>query len=121
MTHTNDDEAMARLAALSAKLRSQDQILSRSGIAEITATREVVDRREAVPVAWRYRDARNVKSEWTVQKNRPDWWKGDGPDGYVLEPLYAHPPQPSETVTEAVDALVQAKRLFVGGGWGGES
>ena len=47
MTHTNDDEAMARLAALSAKLRSQDQILSRSGIAEITATREVVDRREA--------------------------------------------------------------------------
>ena len=48
MTHTNDDEAMARLAALSAKLRSQDQILSRSGIAEITATREVVDRREKV-------------------------------------------------------------------------
>ena len=47
MAHTNDHEDLARLAALSAKLRSQDQILSRSGIAEITATREVVDRREA--------------------------------------------------------------------------
>lgn len=46
---------------------------------------------EQDPVAWRYRDARNDKSKWTVQKNRPDWWKGEGPAGYVLEPLYAHP------------------------------
>ena len=44
MTHTNDDEAMARLAALSAKLRSQDRILSRSGIAEITPTRVEIER-----------------------------------------------------------------------------
>ena len=35
--------------------------------------------------------------------------------------LSAHPPKPSETVVEAGDDLVQAKRLFVGGGWGGES
>ena len=34
---------------------------------------------------------------------------------------FVHPPKPSETVTEAGDDLVQAKRLFVGGGWGGES
>lgn len=39
-------------------------------------------------VAWRYRDASRDGSKWTVQKNRPDWWKGDGPRGYVLEPLF---------------------------------
>ena len=33
MAHTNDDEAMARLVALSAKLRSQAPIPSRSEIA----------------------------------------------------------------------------------------
>lgn len=73
-------------------------------VAEAIATREVFDRREAVPVAWRYRDARNVKSKWTVQKNRPDWWKGNGPDGYVLEPLYVCPSQPSKMVAELVAA-----------------
>ena len=41
-------ECLARLAALSAKLRSQDPIPSRSEIAaEIDAIREVLDRREA--------------------------------------------------------------------------
>ena len=41
-------EDLARLAALSAKLRSQDPIPSRSEIAaEIDAIREVLDRREA--------------------------------------------------------------------------
>ena len=47
MAHTNDDEVLARLAALSAKLRSQDPIPSRSEIAaEIDAIREALNRRE---------------------------------------------------------------------------
>ena len=45
LTAPPSTEDLARLAALSAKLRSQDPIPSRSEIAEITPTREVVDRR----------------------------------------------------------------------------
>lgn len=91
MTHTNDDEAMARLAALSAKLRSQDQILSRSGIAEITPTREVVDRREAVPVAWgESYDGGAFFNTVSLTKTR-----------HHTYPLYAYPPQPSVSVAEA--------------------
>ena len=48
MTALPSTEDLARLAALSAKLRSQDPIPSRSEIAaEIDAIREVLDRREA--------------------------------------------------------------------------
>ena len=48
MTALPSTEALARLAAISAKLRSQAPIPSRSEIAaEIDAIREVLDRREA--------------------------------------------------------------------------
>lgn len=48
MSALSSTEYLARLAALSAKLRSQDPIPSRSEIAaEIDAIREVLDRREA--------------------------------------------------------------------------
>ena len=48
MTALPSTEDLARLASLSAKLRSQDPIPSRSEIAaEIDAIREVLDRREA--------------------------------------------------------------------------
>ena len=48
MTALPSTEALARLAAISAKLRSQDPIPSRSEIAaEIDAIREALDRREA--------------------------------------------------------------------------
>ena len=48
MTALPSTEDLARLAALSAKLRSQDQIPFRSEIAaEIDAIREVLDRRKA--------------------------------------------------------------------------
>ena len=48
LTALPSTEDLARLAALSAKLRSQDPIPSRSEIAaEIDAIREVLDRREA--------------------------------------------------------------------------
>ena len=48
LTAPPSTEDLARLAALSAKLRSQDPIPSRSEIAaEIDAIREVLDRREA--------------------------------------------------------------------------
>ena len=99
MTHTNDDEAMARLAALSAKLRSQDPIPSRSEIAaEIDSIREILDRREAVPVAWgESYDGGAFFSTVSLTKTK-----------HHTYPLYAHPPQPSASVVEALEAMLHA-------------
>ena len=118
MAHTNDDEDLARLAALSAKLRSQDSILSRSGIAEITATREVVDRREAD--GWR--DISTAPKDGTPILTYSDacveteaqmvmWWSNDKAEScgfgweaydvsHMLAPSYWRP-LPSTPTTEA--------------------
>ena len=60
-----------------------------------------------VPVAYQVRMS---DGRWGTIFHHPDKPLGDH------RPLYAHPPQPSKTVTEAVDNLVQTKRLFLGGG-----
>lgn len=60
---------------------------------------------EAVPVAWRYRYVDPVSGEpiWRYSNNL---WNGQRPS--ESQPLYAHPPQPSETVAEvAIAALVE--------------
>ena len=116
-------EDLARLAALSAKLRSQDPIPSRSEIAaEIDAIREVLDRREAVPVAWRSLERKFYRSEWPMANllearngglvtDEGEAWSyrythkdGVGGEYDMLtrrEPV-AHPPRPSASVVEAL-------------------
>ena len=119
MHHTNDDEAMARLAALSAKLRSQDPIPSRSEIAaEIDAIREVLDRREAE--GWR--DISTAPKDGTPILTYSDacveteaqmvmWWSNDKEEScgsgweaydvsHMLAPSYWRP-LPSTPTTEA--------------------
>ena len=69
-------EALARLAAISAKLRSQDPIPSRSEIAaEIDAIREVLDRREADE---RQRNALALALDALVDAKK-DWWREAAP------------------------------------------
>ena len=66
----------ARLAAISAKLRSQDPIPSRSEIAaEIDAIREVLDRREADE---RQRNALALALDALVDAKK-DWWREAAP------------------------------------------
>ena len=86
MTHTNDDGAKARLVALSAKLRSQDPIPSRSEIAaEINSIREALDRREAVPV--------DLSHGWLIHKAGRGWYRPNakGYTGCIAEAgRYSH-------------------------------
>ena len=119
MAHTNDDEDLARLAALSAKLRSQDPIPSRSEIAaEIDAIREVLDRREAE--GWR--DISTAPKDGTPILTYSDacveteaqmvmWWSNDKEEScgfgweaydvsHMLAPSYWRP-LPSTPTTEA--------------------
>ena len=60
MTHTNDDEAMARLAALSAKLRSQDPIpsLTPDGLIDLIGEGGEGSERQRQPV-FRQREKRS--------------------------------------------------------------
>lgn len=59
---------------------------------------------EAVPVAWRYRyvDPVSGKPIWRYSNNL---WNGQRPS--ESQPLYAHPPQPSEKVADT-DAIAKA-------------
>ena len=76
MTALPSTEDLARLAALSAKLRSQDPIPSRSEIAaEIDAIREVLDRREADE---RQRNALALALDALVDAKK-DWWREAAP------------------------------------------
>ena len=64
-----------------------------------------VTAREAEPVAWAaYDDSLPVDVD--LRQDIADQWCADGID---VRPLYAHPPQPSETVAEALTA---ADRFF---------
>ena len=76
MTALPSTEALARLAAISAKLRSQDPIPSRSEIAaEIDAIREGLDRREADE---RQRNALALALDALVDAKK-DWWREAAP------------------------------------------
>ena len=76
MTALPSTEALARLAAISAKLRSQDPIPSRSEIAaEIDAIREALDRREADE---RQRNALALALDALVDAKK-DWWREAAP------------------------------------------
>ena len=52
---------------------------------------------EAVPVAWQRR--KPGRADW--QDIQPEYANEQRRLGYEVRPLYAHPPQPSEAVTEA--------------------
>ena len=76
MTALPSTEDLARLAAISAKLRSQDPIPSRSEIAaEIDAIREGLDRREADE---RQRNALALALDALVDAKK-DWWREAAP------------------------------------------
>lgn len=65
----------------------------------------LASRREAEPVAWRYRSSINGKfGKWTVQKNRPHWFKPEM-IGVELEPLYTAPPSPIPAPAGEVERL----------------
>ena len=65
---------------------------------------------EAVPVARRYRyvDPVSGKPIWRYSNNL---WNGQRPS--ESQPLYAHPPQPSETVAEAINAVLKWENKLV--------
>ena len=99
-TSTTDAEAIARIIRLaiydSSASEGPDEL---SRIAETYASdilSYLASRWEAQePVAWRYRSSINGRfGKWTVQKNKPSWFK-DGMSGVELEPLYAAPPSPA--------------------------
>jgi len=65
---------------------------------------------EQQPVAWRYRFS---GGKWTVQKNRPEWYRPDNAD-VELEPLYAHPPakrEAGEAAAPVQDVLVALQKI----------
>ena len=68
---------------------------------------------EAVPVAWRYRyvDPVSGKPIWRYSNNL---WNGQRPS--ESQPLYAHPPQPSEKVAEALRGLMAAYKEIADSG-----
>ncbi|WP_418024892.1 hypothetical protein ACNKFW_15375 (plasmid) [Paracoccus sp. TD-10] len=68
-----------------------------------------VTAQEAVPVAWRYRyvDPVSGKPIWRYSNNL---WNGQRPS--ESQPLFAHPPQPSETVAEAATHALDACRII---------
>ncbi|WP_062560331.1 hypothetical protein [Paracoccus aminovorans] len=63
-------------------------------------TPETPTAQEAVAVMWRAR--RSESEEWQHFTSRPSWWE--------VQPLYAHPPQPIETVAEAISAIEALSR-----------
>lgn len=79
-------------------------------------TGNILDRAaEAVePVAWRYRIASDRK--WTVQKNKPDWWRDDLlAKGYKLEPLMPASHKLVPEMAEEIAALRSALDLIASG------
>lgn len=67
---------------------------------------------EAVPVAWRYRyvDPVSGKPIWRYSYNL---WNGQRPS--ESQPLYAHPPQPSEAVAACETVLICAQEMCKAG------
>lgn len=69
-----------------------------------------VTAREAEPVAWRYRSISDPGMGWTkVTEFRRDRYARVGMEE---QPLYTHPPQPSETVAEAAKHALDACRII---------
>lgn len=61
------------------------------------------------PVAWRYR---YQGGKWTVQKNKPHWYK-DGMADVELEPLYAAPQPAQDLASENERMRATAMRMQV--------
>lgn len=58
--------------------------------------------KQAEPVAWRCKD---YADEWILYGNKAIAELYQAYTGCLVEPLYAHPPQPSETVAEAAPVV----------------
>ena len=126
MTALPSTEDLARLAALSAKLRSQDPIPFRSEIAaEIDAIREVLDRRKAEAGMRQWPDPLTSDMARAVEQHRESLLveimsmfdkmqrELDYSRGGKLGPV--DPPQPSETVAAVERAFDKIRELNMSG------
>ena len=71
-----------------------------------------VTAREAEPVAWMYRYVDPISGN-PIWRYSNELWNGQRPR--ESQPLYAHPPQPSETVAEAADARLATREDLLAG------